>query len=815
MSSPPTTFRPEDLPVLFRDMGVPVVYQGRTFLGLFDQADITIVDDRGNAKVIGNENTVTVRVDDMPNSRLDELVNVAGVDYSIRDHRHTSDTALICFVLGAVTPPPPSPGPGPPTWKQYVDQQDAATLAEANAYTDTKVGAIDLDSLTDVDIATPSTDGDVLTFNATTGLWENRSLPPGGVTSVFGRSGDVVAQFDDYAAVDNVVVQDSLGNGMIVDTTLQSVELYGDHSVTVDARNGSLNLSDGSGGGADFQLQGTGAGIYASGSELYVNGNAHFNGSSVVRTNHPANSDDSFQVATTHYVKDQIAALPGNRWSDLQDGINDLILANGITNTWFNQTFAVTWKWANITPATSGVSQSSPLLTLSGMYWTGSATSEDRWTIQNLLANGANAASTLTFTHAGSTGLASLSIPNGIQFTGTGPNIIGTKFGLFQAQACSNSALALYCNTTFTNLFYMFWGVNQCYGFTTTDFSVINAVAATLSLSQSSPTQHMRGTYWTGSASATDDWTIQSVIANGANGASTLTFAHTGTTGAAQVQFPAGSASAPSLVFGGSGNANGLFNWSSVGVGVNTTGGQFILTKTGSSMGLLLGDASTYFNITSTTGGMQLVLSGISTTQVGACVAISNRGSGGLSGASGAQTLLNIGSSQNSGTGTFAPTSGSATFTCVNINPTINQTGGANGNYTGLRVNVVETALGGSTNLLLDLQAGVTGGVSKFSVNNSGTIQASGGITLAFASKSANYTLTASDFAVAFSATATATLPTGMPTGKMFRLKNTGASATLTISPASGNIDGSASRTLNTQYQSVDVVFDGTNWLVY
>ena len=48
----------------------------------------------------------------------------------------------------------------------------------------------------------------------------------------------------------------------------------------------------------------------------------------------------------------------------------------------------------------------------------------------------------------------------------------------------------------------------------------------------------VRGTYWTGAASAVDSWTIQDVVSNGTNGASTLTVSHSGTTGSAAVQVP-------------------------------------------------------------------------------------------------------------------------------------------------------------------------------------------------------------------------------------------------------------------------------------
>jgi hypothetical protein len=53
----------------------------------------------------------------------------------------------------------------------------------------------------------------------------------------------------------------------------------------------------------------------------------------------------------------------------------------------------------------------------------------------------------------------------------------------------------------------------------------------------------------------------------------------------------------------------------------------------------------------------------------------------------------------------------------VEILPTINQTSAAG--YTGLKLNVTETAVGSGEKKLIDLQVG---GISKFSVNNLGAI---------------------------------------------------------------------------------------------
>jgi len=68
---------------------------------------------------------------------------------------------------------------------------------------------------------------------------------------------------------------------------------------------------------------------------------------------------------------------------------------------------------------------------------------------------------------------------------------------------------------------------------------------------------------------------------------------------------------------------------------------------------------------------------------------------------------------------TFAPTSGTGTFAAVAVQSTINQTGGANGNYTALYISTTETAVGGTANKFIDCDIG---GARKFSVDSAGLL---------------------------------------------------------------------------------------------
>ena len=63
------------------------------------------------------------------------------------------------------------------------------------------------------------------------------------------------------------------------------------------------------------------------------------------------------------------------------------------------------------------------------------------------------------------------------------------------------------------------------------------ASTATSSNNYNSGALHLTGNYWNGSASASDNWTLQNNFGTGANPTSTLTFTHSGTSGLANIGF--------------------------------------------------------------------------------------------------------------------------------------------------------------------------------------------------------------------------------------------------------------------------------------
>lgn len=128
----------------------------------------------------------------------------------------------------------------------------------------------------------------------------------------------------------------------------------------------------------------------------------------------------------------------GVAWSSLTNASANLTLANGTFTTTFNQTSNVAWLWANTSTGNSGSTNASPLLELQANYYTGSTSAADLWTMGMSLAAGTNGTSTLTFTHTGSTGAASVQVPGG---TAAAPGLSLGAAGVGIANVTSNLQL--------------------------------------------------------------------------------------------------------------------------------------------------------------------------------------------------------------------------------------------------------------------------------------------------------------------------------------------------------------------------------------
>jgi hypothetical protein len=153
-----------------------------------------------------------------------------------------------------------------------------------------------------------------------------------------------------------------------------------------------------------------------------------------------------------------------------------------------------------------------------------------------------------------------------------------------------------------------------------------------------------------------------------------------------------------------------------------------------------------------------------------------------------------------------------------------------NGSYGWLADNTTGLAALGLTNLSTQNRL-----VGQFSTNSglgyvtigsglslaSGVLTASGSApttsTLAYVAKTANYTITTSDYLVnCTSGTFTITMPTAASiTGQRFVVKNTGTGVITLATTSSQTIDGYATATLTlSQFQSLTLMSDGSNWIL-
>lgn len=71
------------------------------------------------------------------------------------------------------------------------------------------------------------------------------------------------------------------------------------------------------------------------------------------------------------------------------------------------------------------------------------------------------------------------------------------------------------------------------------NFLLQNTIAATSGANQPAPSLGFLGSVWNGAASTNDQWTVTPTLGTGTNPASTLVWSHTGSSGIANVQFPA------------------------------------------------------------------------------------------------------------------------------------------------------------------------------------------------------------------------------------------------------------------------------------
>lgn len=134
----------------------------------------------------------------------------------------------------------------------------------------------------------------------------------------------------------------------------------------------------------------------------------------VARFNSPDNTNYNVVIANG-------GAGGSPAWSSITNPTANLPLSmSGFTSTFtYSSGLANAMSWLNSVAATLGTPQSSPQHALGGQYWNGAASAADQWTMQDVIGAGTNGTSTLTLAQTGSSGAASVSLPNLIATTST------------------------------------------------------------------------------------------------------------------------------------------------------------------------------------------------------------------------------------------------------------------------------------------------------------------------------------------------------------------------------------------------------------
>jgi len=114
--------------------------------------------------------------------------------------------------------------------------------------------------------------------------------------------------------------------------------------------------------------------------------------------------------------------------------------------------------------------------------------------------------------------------------------------------------------------------------------------------------------------------------------------------------------------------------------------------------------------------------------------------------------------------------------------------------------------------------ATLTISVGDLVVNAGSIVAPAGGLQLNIVTKTTNYTVALTDFTILFDTTSgnlVATLPNpATNANQIFNIKKIVAANTLTLTPASGLIDGAASLTVTTNNQNTQVQSNGTNYYI-
>ncbi len=324
--------------------------------------------------------------------------------------------------------------------------------------------------------------------NGTGGLLTTVGCSVGAVSSVFGRTGAVVAATGDYTAAQVTNAADvTAANTFRQNQTIQQQT----------PATSSTNYSSPS-----FEIGGT-----------YWNGSASANDvwtciDSVESGTNPQTVLDCTQSGSSQSGGFATFSVPNLSTSNIQSSV--------IQNTGGIYTYTST-------PANNGTNYSSPPISWKGNYWNGSTSALSSWSCQNLLGTGTNPTSTLACSQAGTPGVATFSIPNlstgainasgAYTQTGSGANTFsgGTNF---TGGSVGINAIGFYINGS---------TLGAVSG--NASWQMAPTATATSSNNYSSTTFDSQASYWTGTLAQRAGFYTQANPATGNN--PLVTLAHT------------------------------------------------------------------------------------------------------------------------------------------------------------------------------------------------------------------------------------------------------------------------------------------------
>jgi hypothetical protein len=376
-------------------------------------------------------------------------------------------------------------------------------------------------------------------------------------------------------------------------------------------------------------------------------------------------------------------------WSNLQNAAAALTLANANYATTFNQTSAVAWTWANTTAAVLATNQSSPIINLGGTYFGAAAgvlaaSAVDTWSVQNVLAVPTQLSTTASITNIAETAgnvvnltlVGSTFVPGQlVELSGFGAGYGDWLNGYTVSLITATAIVCTFTDPTSHGLlsFHVTTGtpvMTQVSGLSTLAFThsgssnsavqLLNTTAATALTANASPLREFSVYYDNaGTFTGLDTWSIGSSVAAGSNGISTLTIAHTGSTGNSIIAFP-------------------------------SLKGELQLYNN-------------YFSMTATTAGYGCgMIADIATTTIPAIALWNSQAFNGTAAATQYGVAIGNGAANPL---TFNPASGAGSFIACYISPILEGT--SSGNTTALVVNPTLTATNlTGTNLIASFQSG-------------------------------------------------------------------------------------------------------------